>query len=113
MLWRNTPDAALLLQTWWDLGAAGCCPTFPHDQTALKHLMLLYAANITEQPWVYPADMQVSLLFMGKGRKDGAVLQDRRCICMVGRHTVHSGCATDSLFKRMPCCELLLKLFSG
>lgn len=90
MLWRNNPDAALLLQAWWDLGAAGCCPTFPHDQTALKHLVLLYAANITGQPWVYPPDTQV----IGRERlKDGAVFHRRQqSICMNGlhmlRHTV-------------------------
>jgi hypothetical protein len=78
MLWRNTPDAALLLQAWWDLGAAGCCPTFPHDQTALKHLVLLYAANITGRPWVYPPDMQVTgtpTLGLQKGCKNCVALQ--------------------------------------
>ena len=45
-------------QAWWDVGAAGCCPTFPHDQTALKHMLLVYLANITQQPWLYGPDMQ-------------------------------------------------------
>jgi hypothetical protein len=58
MMWRNTPDAAFLLQAWWDVGATGCCPTFPHDQTALKQVMLAYMANITGLPWVYGREAQ-------------------------------------------------------
>lgn len=58
MMWRNTPEAAVLLQAWWDVGASGCCPTFPHDQTALKHMMLVYLANVTGQPWLYGPGMQ-------------------------------------------------------
>jgi hypothetical protein len=58
LLWRNTPEGHALLQAWWDVGESGCCPTFPHDQTALKHMLMAYAANITGRPWLYPASMQ-------------------------------------------------------
>jgi hypothetical protein len=46
LLWRNNPDAAALLQAWWDVGVAGCCPAFkgvPFEQIALQHLLLAYA----------------------------------------------------------------------
>jgi hypothetical protein len=46
-LWRNTPDARAFLQTWWDLGAQGCCPTKQHNQSALKHIIAAYLANFT------------------------------------------------------------------
>jgi hypothetical protein len=58
MLWRNTPDADMLLQAWWDVGVSGCCPTFPHDQTALKHMLLMYLANVTGHSWLYPYSMR-------------------------------------------------------
>jgi hypothetical protein len=46
-LWRNSPEGHALLQAWWDLGARGCCPTTQHDQSAFKHIVMAYLANIT------------------------------------------------------------------
>jgi hypothetical protein len=53
-LWRNTPDAAMLLRAWWELGAAGCCPwTVQHDQSALKHIVAAMLANVTGDARLY------------------------------------------------------------
>jgi hypothetical protein len=46
-LWRNTPEARVFLQAWWNLGAQGCCPTAQHDQSAFKHIVAAYLANVT------------------------------------------------------------------
>lgn len=52
-LWRNTADGRALLHAWWELGAAGCCPTTQHDQSALKHIVSAYIANLTGELVVY------------------------------------------------------------
>jgi hypothetical protein len=57
-LWRNTPEGRAFLQAWWDLGAQGCCPTAQHDQSAIKHIVAAYLANITGQPNVYGPRLQ-------------------------------------------------------
>lgn len=57
-LWRNTPDAHAILQAWWEMGACGCCPTAQHDQSALKHIVLAYIANLTGDATVYPTSAQ-------------------------------------------------------
>lgn len=55
-LWRNTADARAVLHAWWDLGARGCCPTIQHDQTALKHIVAAYLADLTGDASVYAPD---------------------------------------------------------